>query len=232
MKKIIVLILTSLIVTAGRSQVIIALLFGDKLNSDKLEFGLNAGLSLSDISGIDGGDIKPGLNLALYFNIKISEKLYLHPEAIPKYPGGVKKLRPYSLNDATLDQLFADGEVTRKIKNIALPLLLRYQLHKLLYVDAGPQIGLRTKAKDIFEAGDLTYEKDVEEQFTRFDFGFAFGLSRKFTNDRVSMVIGIRYYLGLTDIDKVEPGSQRNSIMQAHVSFPVGAQKKKEDVPK
>lgn len=33
------------------SQVIIALLFGDKLNSDKLEFGLAGGLNQSHITG-------------------------------------------------------------------------------------------------------------------------------------------------------------------------------------
>ena len=225
MKKLLALLVATFIMTSSRSQVIIALLFGDKLNSDKLEFGLNAGLNLSDLTNMQSGDIKPGLNLALYFNIKISEKFYIHPEAIPKYPGGVKKMKPYSLNDATLDQLFADGEVTRKIRNIALPVLLRYNVYKLLYAEAGPQIGLRTKANDIFKSGDLTYDNEVKDQLTRFDFGVAFGISHKLTKDRVSMALGIRYYIGLTDIDKLEPGSQKNRILQAHLSFPIGAHK-------
>src|SRR5215471_614597 len=102
------------------SQVLIALLFGEKLNSGGLEFGLTGGLSVSDISNISDAKTKTGLNLALYFNIKLNDKWYIHPEAIPKYPTGVSKLKPYSLGDASLDSLLADGDITRKIKNIAM----------------------------------------------------------------------------------------------------------------
>src|SRR5262245_22171293 len=97
MKKFLALLIATFLLTTCHSQVLIALLFGDKLNTGKLEFGLNAGLNISDITGMESGEARTGLNLALYFNIKISEKFSIHPEAIPKYSGGVKKMKPYPI---------------------------------------------------------------------------------------------------------------------------------------
>lgn len=208
------------------SQVLIALLFGDKLNSDKLEFGLAGGLNLSDISNLPGSHVKAGLNLGLYFNIKINDRWYIRPEAVPKFPTGVSKLKPYSLGDSNLDSLLKDGEVKRKIKNIALPVLVRYRIGKQLYADAGPQIDLRTKAKDEFVSGDLTYENKIEDKLARFDLGFVFGLSQKFTNDIGSLALTIRYYAGLTDIDNFTEGTQKNSVLQIVLSIPIGVRGK------
>jgi hypothetical protein len=40
----------------AEAQVIISLLFDDKLNSGKVEFGLDGGLNLASIDGIDGAE--------------------------------------------------------------------------------------------------------------------------------------------------------------------------------
>jgi hypothetical protein len=223
-----IFILTVFIICSSTvySQVIIALLFGDKLNSGKMEFGLTGGLSMSDISNFYNTKFKTGLNLGLYFNIKLNDKWYIHPEAIPKFPTGVSKLQPYTLGDANLDSLLQNGEVTRKIKNITVPVLIRYRVTNQFFAEAGPQIGLRTKAKDIFESGDLTYENKIEENITRFDFGLALGLAQKLGKEPGGMTLGIRYYFGLTDIDKLTTGSQKNGVLQINASIAVGAKKK------
>jgi len=48
-----------------QSQVLISLLFGDKLNSDGLEFGLEGGLNFSKISGLEANKSLRALNLGL-----------------------------------------------------------------------------------------------------------------------------------------------------------------------
>jgi hypothetical protein len=212
----------------GHGQVLIALLFGEKLNTGKLEFGLTGGLNLANISDIPDAKSRAGLNLALFFNIKLNDNLYIHPEAMPKYPTGVSKLKPYSLNNASLDSLLSSGDVTRKIKNIAVPILVRYRLKGQLFAEGGPQIGLRTKAKDVFESGDLTYENDIEDNITRFDFGFALGLAQRLRKEPGAMALGIRYYFGVTDTDKFNEGSQKNNVWQINLSIPVGAGKQKQ----
>ena len=66
MKRIILIGLLALGCHKASSQVLIALLFGKKLNTDKLEFGLMASPMLSDLTDIDGKP-KPGLGVGLYF---------------------------------------------------------------------------------------------------------------------------------------------------------------------
>ena len=209
------------------SQVIIALLFGDKLNSDRLEFGLSGGLNISNISNFADTKTRTGFNLGLYFNIKLNDNCFLRVEAVPKFPTGVAKMKPYSLNDTGLDSLLYDGEVTREIRNIGLPVLIRYRIKNLLFAEGGPQLNLRTKAKDIFESGDLTYKNHIEDNITRFDFGFTFGLAQKLNKQIGAVALGIRYYIGLTDIDKLNPGSQKNGVFQILANIPIGVGKKK-----
>lgn len=209
------------------SQVLIALLFGDKLNSGNLEFGLTGGLNMSDISNFDQAKMKQGLNLALFFNIKLSDRWYIHPEAAPKYATGVKSLPPYPLGDESLDNLLKDGTVTRKISTIAVPLMMRYRIKGQFFAEAGPQINLRTKAKDVFENGDLTYEKDIKDQLTRFDAGLAFGFAQRLKQGPGAVALSVRYYAGITDLDKLTPGSQKHGVFQLLASIPVGGGKQK-----
>jgi hypothetical protein len=215
------------ITTKSESQVIIALLFGDKLNSGNLEFGLTGGWSLSKISSFPDAKSKGGFNLGLYFDVKLSDRWYFHPEAIPKYPTGISKLEPYSLGNADLDSLLKDGVVTRKIKNIVVPLLMQYRFKNLFFIEVGPQIGLRTKASDIFNNGSLTYDNNIEEQLTRFDFGFAFGFGRKLSKKPGGMGLSIRYYYGFVDTDKLTASIQKSNVLQITARIAVGTNKKR-----
>jgi hypothetical protein len=215
------------ITSKSESQVIIALLFGEKLNSGKLEFGLTGGWTISNISSLPESKSKNAFNLGLYFDIKLSDKWYIHPEAVPKYPTGVTKLKPYSLGNEGLDSLLKGGNVTRKIKNIIVPLLIRYRIKNQFFVEAGPQIGLRTKGNDVFTNGSLTYEHNIEENLTRFDFGFAFGFAQRLSKNPQGMSLVFRYYYGFIDTDKTTAGSQKNSVLQINARIAVGTGKKK-----
>ena len=96
-----------------------------------------------------------------------------------------------------------------------------------MFAEGGPQLNLRTKAKDVFESGDLTYKNHIEDNITRFDFGFTLGLAQKLNKEIGSVALGLRYYIGLTDIDKLAPGSQKNGVFQILASIPIGVGKKK-----
>ena len=106
-------------------------------------------------------------------------------------------------------------------------MIFRYRLGKMWFAESGPQVDLRTKAKDIFEAGSLSYEKDIEEEITRFEFGWSVGINRKLSKQVKSAGLGLRYYFGLTDIDKITSGSQKNGVFQLLFSIPVGTGKNK-----
>ena len=212
----------------SQSQILIALLFGDKLNSGKLEFGLMVGPEFSNLTGVDG-ELRPGLALGLYFNIKLNDRFYLHPEALPKLSFGAKDLPVYPLNDTHLDSLFATGSVKRTIKAIGLPLLVRYRITGLFFAELGPQINLRTNTYDEFQNkiddNKLSYEVKNKELYTRFDVGYAVGLAYKISPGVKGMTFGIRYYGGLTDIMKTNGGSQLNRGLFLNIFIPVGAGK-------
>ena len=63
----------------ANSQVLISLLLGDKLNTEKLKFGLDGGLNYSTISNIDPSRYRPNFNLGFYFDFLLKKD--------PKYPG-------------------------------------------------------------------------------------------------------------------------------------------------
>jgi len=228
MKKLTGILIFLLFFQFGQSQVLIALLFGDKLNSGKLEFGLMVSPELSDLSGVHG-KMRPGLALGLYFNYKINDRWYLHPEALPKLSFGAKDLPVYSLDNPNLDSLFATGDVKRTVKAIGLPLLVRYRVAGLFFLEAGPQINLITNAKDEFENkvddNKITNEVKIKDQFTKFDVGYAVGLAYRVSHGVGALTFGFRYYGGLTDVMKPLKGSQLNSAMFFNVSIPIGAGK-------
>ena len=70
MKKILVLLILTLNLATAKSQVIISLLLGDKLNTGKIEFGLEGGYNNSTLSGLPGANGMGGFNLGFYFDIK------------------------------------------------------------------------------------------------------------------------------------------------------------------
>lgn len=227
MKKISYLLLLLLMQQTLHAQVVIALLFGDKLNTGAIEFGITVGPSLTSITNIES-DPKAGLNLGLYFNIRINDRLYLHPEGIAKGSFGARRIMPYATGNDSLDQQFSGGNVERKIGALSLPILLRYQVKGKWFVEAGPQVDLLLKPKDIFTAkvndNDLTYTTDIRDEITWFDIGLAAGIIYKLKKDH-GMGLGIRYYYGLTDIQKNIPGNQRNTVWQLNVTIPIGAGK-------
>ena len=89
MKKLFIILSLVLFVHAGNSQVIISLLLGDKLNTGKIEFGLDGGLTMSDIQGLDQSKILRGFNLGFYFDIKMKNPNWiLNTGVLVKSPMG------------------------------------------------------------------------------------------------------------------------------------------------
>jgi hypothetical protein len=205
------------------AQILIALVFGGKLQSEKLTFGLNVIPTSSTITNIDG-DSKTGIGFGLYFDIKLSEKVFLHPEAIPKSSLGMQGIAPYATGSDSLDALFVNGSVKRNIRAISLPLLCRYRIKGHLFAEAGPQIDWILKVKDIYEknenGNELSYTTRVDEQFTRFDIGLAGGLHYKISKDK-GMGLGVRYFYGLTDMMKAE-NTQLNQALYFVIAVPIG----------
>lgn len=223
MKKILCSLGLILITHVLTAQVLIALVFGDKLHSDKMGFGLTVSPSFCTLSETHSTE-RVGLGLGLYFDFKITDNFFIHPELLPKPAFGAGGIAPYATGSDSLDAVFKGGEVERKLRGFSFPMLVRYRIYKKLFVDAGPQVNMFLNMKDIFvnevNDGEVTYTKIYKEGFTRFDVGMVAGLMYKIKSDK-GMGIGVRYYQGLTDV-LMMTGSQKNGVLQINLSIPVG----------
>jgi len=213
---------------AANSQVLISILLGDKLNSGKVEFGLDGGLDWSNIHGLPGANSLTGFNLGFYFDIKLKNPAWMvNTGVIVKSPLGADDLPVYFLNDPHLDSVFAGGSVTRKLRYFNVPVMMKYKFKNNLYVKGGIQLGLRAKAFDEFtntiqDDEDLKYKLKIKDQFHPLDAGLAFGLGYRLMGGN-GMNIGLQYYLGLIDvvIDDASP-NQYNRALYLTVGIPIG----------
>jgi hypothetical protein len=215
----------------ANSQVLISILLGDKLNTGKIEFGLDGGLNLSTVSGHDQGKYANYFNLGFYFDFKMKNPSWLfHTGVIVKSTMGIADIPVYSLNNDTLDDAFSEGKVDRKVNYFNVPFMMKYKITKNIFVEAGPMVGLRTKGFDTFnkkviDKDDLSYKLDISDNYHRIDAGMMAGAGYRLLGGN-GMNIGVRYYQGLIDasIDDSGPDQYNRSIYFV-VGIPIGAGK-------
>lgn len=227
MNRLILIFLVVFIPYFCTGQVLISLLLGDKLNSGKVEFGLEGGANFMTLGGLHQAKSSTGFNLGFYFDIKVKETPWMvHTGVIVKSSMGTEGLPPYSLNDPNLDKLFAAGSVERNFRYFNVPVTAKYNFKNHLSLDGGIMLGLLYKAFDKFNAdvngGKLSYQVDILDQYRRIDAGATAGLSYKLMKG-MGMNFTLRYYYGLSDITKsgIQP-SQYNRSLYIVVGIPIG----------
>jgi len=218
-------------VQMAQSQVLISLLFGDKLNSDKIKFGLEGGVNFADVTNLETAEVQPFFNIGFYFDFKLkdSPNWFLHSGVIVKSTMGAS-LKPYSLGNEDLDDLFLDGDVVRKMQYWNVPFLARYKFNNHIFIEAGPMFGLLYKGTDIFtntvNGNDLEYDNNIRKEHSRFDIGLEGGIgyqTEKFMN---GMNFGARYYQGLLNSSTTADANQKNTSYYIFVGLPIGAGEK------
>jgi hypothetical protein len=227
------LILVSLlfaIAPVAKSQVLISLLLGDKLNTGKIEFGMDGGVNLLRMSNTPDAKSLNDWNLGFYFNfVTKNPKLFIITGVLVKSKMGASGIQPYSLNNKNLDSAFIGGTVDRKINYFNVPVMLRYRFIDYFHVEGGIQLGLRYTGFDIFSnevysKDDLEFKNDIKDNFTRLDAGGVIGIGYKSLKGE-GMTYILRYYQGLVDVNTALEGSQANSAFYASLAIPIGKNK-------
>lgn len=218
-------------VQVAQSQVLISLLFGDKLNSDKIKFGLEGGVNFANVTNLETATVEPNFNIGFYLDFKLnnSPNWFLHSGVIAKSTMGAS-MDPYSLDNEDLDALFVDGNVERKLQYWNIPFLARYKFNNNIFIEGGPMFGILYKGNDIFtttvEGNDLQYDNNIRKEHTRFDIGLEGGIgyqTEKFMN---GMNFGARYYQGLLNSSTTANANQLNTSYYIFVGLPIGAGEK------
>lgn len=231
-KYILATILLGVISINSHSQILISLLLGDKLNSDKIEFGIDGGLNYSTLSGIDAGRFSSNYNIGFYFDFKLDNPAWmLHTGLQVKSNVGASEIPYYTLGNEHLDELLEGTSYRKDISYFYVPITMKYRFLTLFNVEAGLQAGLRHSASDIYtyspaEGGKVTYRISVKDQIKRLDVGLLVGLGSKLSKENKSMQCGVKYYYGLVDIMKNNTGAGvYNSAVYLYCSIPIGVKK-------
>ena len=219
----------------AQGQVLIGLLFGDKLSSERFHLGLNVGANFADLSGIDGTKLKPGLMLGLVAEWKMAGSFYLQPELLPFYNAGAKGM-PTTIEGAPppLDTLVADKSAQRNLSYFEIPVIVKYgALRNRLHLGAGPQVGFLLSATDVFNAvisNEITVREDIQDELNSFDAGLAFQVEYKMKDGPFAASVSARYFLGLTDTIKDNPGDAvYNRVFTVFGSIPIGGDDEEEE---
>jgi hypothetical protein len=221
------------------SQVLISLLLGDNLNSDKLEFGLEGGGNLSKIGGLESNSYLNDWNVGFYFDIVIKENKpwNFYTGVLVKSRLGTGKLTEKDVNQLIpLDTFLTQGTYKQRISTFVIPVFIKYKFNKHIYLEAGPQFGLIYKAWVEYinkEDGEYVltkkYNKDL---FNKIDFGFAAGTGYRFKG-RTGWTVGVKYYYGFVDAIKTIDNSN-NQAFFLKLNIPIGrgetAQLKREKI--
>ena len=222
MKKVLFVITLLFCMQSVNSQVLISLVFGDKLNSPKIEFGLEGGANFSTISNLESAKNRTDFNLGFYFDFMLKNPAWaINTGVIVKSSLGANGLPVYSLNNVELDNAFEGGHVDRKINYFNVPIMIKYKFDNNIYVKAGTQLGLLSKANDEFkndyDGNDLVYKNNIRDKIHVIDAGLAIGAGYRLMGGN-GMNLGINYYYGLVPVMKGDA-----SPNQYHRSFYVTA---------
>ncbi len=214
--------------TQTKGQVVLSLIFGDKLNTDELSFGLHFDYSWNTLSGIHPSSSLAKFDLGTFLTYKLNEKWRANVEMMAKYSRGAAGMKPYSVGNATIDAAYASGEFTRNIGYLALPVTIQYLLSKEFYFEAGPSMAIRLNAKDKFAVslpqGESALERDSKANISTFDVGMLGGMGLLIGKAKV-MSVGVRYGWGFSDVVKDMAGQQSNNSFYIYTHMPIGRAK-------
>jgi hypothetical protein len=226
MKKLLSLLVVFFCFQQARSQVLMSLIFGDKLNSPNIEFGLDGGVNFSSISNLDS-DYKRDFNLGFYFDFNLKNPSWIfNTGVIVKSTMGAKDIAVYSLNDEKLDAVFAEGSVKRNINYFNVPLTIKYKFNNNIYVKAGTQLGLLSTAHDLFrqnyDGEDVEYKNNIRDKIHVVDAGLVIGAGYRIKT-KYGMNVGLQYYYGMVPLLKGDDSpNQYNRSLYVTAGLPIG----------
>lgn len=224
MRKFLTFIFIVLIGYTAQSQVLIALLLGDKLNSGKIEFGLDGGVNYATIGGMESSSYHRQWNLGFYFDFKMKDQWYLNTGVLVKSELGIDQLTENDLDflGATIHD--EEGEYSQSISYFIVPALAKYRFDNNMYAEFGPQFGLAYKASINFysDIDDIKINASEEnrDMINRFDMGLSAGAGYRLLKG-LGWTIGARYYYGFLDVYKDRSGTNNSSLF-LKVNVPIG----------
>ncbi len=229
-KRIILIVILLYSCSQAYSQVLIALVFGDKLNNGKIEMGVQLAAQGFQFTSIDD---KPdvGFSFGAYLDVKLSERCIISNYFMFKSPKGGKQIPEsywFTSTDATLP---SDVSARRHLSYFELTPMFRYQFSRSWSAAIGPQLALNTKATDIYQEktddGTYTYRTHIRDHIALMDAGVAIDVQWRLMKGK-GLRINARFAQGLVNVFKdSEFANAKNQTYQIGVGIPIGGHKTK-----
>lgn len=228
----------ALFVTLGlgqlRGQILISLLFGDKLNKDYMEFGLEGGFNANRITGFNNYEFNRNFNLGFYFDIRIHEQWFIYTSVLVKANNGTSGLDTSDVNLLNTTVWNSGGSYSQYINNFQVPIMLKYRHPSRIYLEGGAQLALATRSYVKFSGSLAQTDAEIRENNTddinRIEAGVVAGAGYKFLPIG-GLTLGVRYYQGLSEIYRGKSGFT-SSGWYIKANFPIGLNKKIKAEPK
>lgn len=225
MKNIFALALGLLCYTSSNAQAaLLALIFGDKIASEKFHLSVDVGLNIASMPGLQQQKATYGTYFGLGTFIKINDKWALTPEFKPLSPRGAKKVLPMTDYSGTL----TDVKYDIALKYIDVPILVQYKVTPRFFVSTGPQFNYLHAARQVANGklpngAWVDIEEVVTPKFNQFNFAWPIEVGYMMSDARKGkgLDVKIRYSFGLTDLMKdYNYGNSKGSTFQIFLSFP------------
>ena len=130
------------------SQILLVILFGDKLSSESLQVGIKLDRAFTSLTDLEGADVRSGWAFGAFAEIPLGETWGVQPELTLTTPGGAQTFVGDPTGNPTLDGVFSEVSVTRKLSYSNLGVPLRVLVGRIA-LGLGPQIGYLRKADDV-----------------------------------------------------------------------------------
>ncbi len=197
--------------------------------SEKISFGIKAGINLSKFSDAeyrDNESPKFGFHMGGIMEIPLSKRFALQPELFYTEIGSKSDITNYNIVDFNLgyvDEI--NHRFNERLGYIKLPVLLKFYLNNRLSIDLGPELGYLVWADYKYEsnAGELmaSGSGNGKRQYDDFDVSANIGATYNFKNN---MFIQARFGMSTYDIfdddffDVIETG-RKNMVLQFSTGY-------------
>jgi hypothetical protein len=169
--------------------------------SQSTEFGIKAGLNVSDLHSSATNSLDPRASVFIggLAHIHLSKYFAIQPEL------------NYSCQGAT--QNTGEGDVIWRLNYVTVPVLLQYMFDNGFRLQTGPQLGLLASAKEK-EGGTIT---DIKNNYTTGDFSWSFG-GGYLTS--IGLGVDLRYNVGINNINNTGTADKlQNRVFQAGLFY-------------
>ena len=215
----------------AKSQVLITLLLGDKLNSEWLEFGLEGGMNWSTISGLETTSYARKWNMGFYFNMRVQKHWSVYTGVLVKSNLGVDNLTDADLITLGVKKAMdsngniIEGDYSYKMNTFQVPVLARYNFDNHFFVALGPQFGLYYKAWSQFDSDIDGYDVSIKDHdrdaINKIDVGVTAAIGYRMMKGTGWTISG-KYYYGFIDTFKDISGTKSSSFFVT-INIPIGA---------